>query len=1298
MDDKRIGSTSRGGRISSAAHILPGKPDISGESNQITIIFEDHPGDRAEGGEGPSGRLIAKKAPKSVTITRPNRPQADAPPTPVNSLAAEHGPPGIPNGTDDIAQSDSLRGKASPSKTLIPDEKTSPSTNLLSQTNLYQNVEPERLFDERWYRECCQSANPVSYEHYLQHGIPGGISPSPLFDTAYYLTTWKEVDRRNENPVEHYLKTPVSERTGPHPLFDRRFYAAREPRLPPEVDPFLHYIFDGKAITRQPHPLFDPIFYICVYPEVLKIDQNPLRHYVARGQKEGRTPHPLFNVSWYLAQTGDPEAKRSPLQHYLEKGGAAGLSPHPLFDSAWYLSQTGDADAARAPLKHYIQKGSAAGISPHPLFNPGWYRRTQMDDAEKLIDPLSHFITIGDRKGRDPNPLFSTRWYREQNRDVAKIGINALLHYLQFGANEMRDPHPAFSTASYLRRNPECRTWRKVALVHALEKDRPSGAPIEFSSRIPVTSQLAEGKGKLADTPVSGLKAVSMEPHRRYLAEIIEWEAGEAAAQRVLTYFKIIDKLDVGGSTSTREERLRILLARMRSLSSSMGSEHDPDVTVIIPAFNHVEYTIACVLSLFEHRSRVNYEVLIGNNISFDETRELFKSVGGVVKCITHAINEGFIRNCNLSARYARGRYIVLLNNDTFIIDGWLDALIEPFKTLDRIGLVGSKLLSSDGHLQEAGGIMWNDANAWNYGRGKDPRASEFNYLKDIDYISGASIAIPTAVWLEIGGFDERYVPAYFDDSDLAFGLRSLGYRTLYQPASVLVHHEGITHGTEVSSGVKAYQVANKAKFIDKWRDALDTDQFPDGQSVFFARDRSRRKPHILFVDHYVPQFDKDAGSRTIYEYVMLFVKSGFQVTFWPENLFYDRAYVRVLQALGCEVLYGSEYAGGFDHWLNESGQFFDYALLSRAHIADQFINSVKQHKHIRVLYYGHDIAFLRLQMQMEIDPNPQAAHELERFEVLERAMWDKSDVIYYPADFECEFVARERPDRVVRLFPAYLYDEAAIADARRRVSIQKADDQKSAIFVAGFRHAPNADAATWLGREIWPRVLERVPDAVLYIAGSFPPPEVQALADRSIKVTGFISDDILEVLYQKAHVCVAPLRYGGGVKRKVIEGMQFGLPVVTTTVGAQGLKNPDEFLSVADDAAGFAESIIEILLDRRLGMALAGKAVTYLAEHFSVEYARRLLAADIPELAAVEPLAPPTRPKRAHSRQAASAEAAAGGSAAEGRGHPKAGNPPGPPGRPPPGPTGDPAAPGGAGALAPARAKKKSARSALRS
>ena len=128
-------------------------------------------------------------------------------------------------------------------------------------------------------------------------------------------------------------------------------------------------------------------------------------------------------------------------------------------------------------------------------------------------------------------------------------------------------------------------------------------------------------------------------------------------------------------------------------------------------------------------------------------TAAVFGAIGGVVRCLTQEANQGFIGNCNLAAREARGRHIVLLNNDTFVLEGWLDELLLPFERFSGVGLTGSKLLMPDGTLQEAGGIIWHDGSGWNFGRNQDPTLPEFNYVKDVDYLSGASIAAPKAVW-----------------------------------------------------------------------------------------------------------------------------------------------------------------------------------------------------------------------------------------------------------------------------------------------------------------------------------------------------------------------------------------------------------------------------------------------------------------------------------------------------------------------------------------------------------------------
>ena len=140
---------------------------------------------------------------------------------------------------------------------------------------------------------------------------------------------------------------------------------------------------------------------------------------------------------------------------------------------------------------------------------------------------------------------------------------------------------------------------------------------------------------------------------------------------------------------------------------------------------------------------------------------------------VRHDQNLGFVRNCNATAAMARGRHIVMLNNDTLVFPGWLDELIDILEGNPDIGLAGSKLIYPDGRMQECGAIIWRDGSAWNFGRLDDPRRPEHNYLRDADFVSGASIALPRQLWETLGGFDELFVPAYAEDVDLAFRVRA---------------------------------------------------------------------------------------------------------------------------------------------------------------------------------------------------------------------------------------------------------------------------------------------------------------------------------------------------------------------------------------------------------------------------------------------------------------------------------------------------------------------------------------------
>jgi O-antigen biosynthesis protein len=553
----------------------------------------------------------------------------------------------------------------------------------------------------------------------------------------------------------------------------------------------------------------------------------------------------------------------------------------------------------------------------------------------------------------------------------------------------------------------------------------------------------------------------------------------------------------------------------------------------------------------------------------------------------------------------------VLLNNDTLILDQWLDELLAPFARFIGVGLVGSKLLMADGSLQEAGGIIWRDGSAWNFGRGQDPTLDKYNYVRDVDYVSGASIAIPKSVWNDVGGFDECYMPAYCEDADLAFEIRAKGLRTLYSPRSQVIHHEGVTHGTNVTLGTKSYQVINQAKFVVKWQSVLSAENYVNGEQVFLARDRSSNCKHLLMIDHYVPEFDRDAGSRTIYDYLKLFVDAGFRISFWPNDLRADRRYVWALQDLGIEVLYNS---GQFSDWIRENGRYFDYAFLSRGYICINYINEIAESSTAKILYYGHDLTLPGLEKAYAVTGRAERLEEVERWHAAETSMWERSDVIYYPAQYEVDWVANHAPGREVRTLPAYMYPDKEIRAARARLN-RDLTDRPTVLFVGGFGHPPNADAVSWFVREILPIVKRTIPEIVTIVAGSNPPREVASLASEGVVVTGYISDPVLEWFYLTTNLVIAPLRFGGGIKGKIAQAMRFAVPVVTTTCGAEGFVGAVDFLEIADTPEDFANSVVRVLRDRRRARKRARKGLEYIEHEFGYTSVSRRLTADFPEL-----------------------------------------------------------------------------------
>ena len=629
-----------------------------------------------------------------------------------------------------------------------------------------------------------------------------------------------------------------------------------------------------------------------------------------------------------------------------------------------------------------------------------------------------------------------------------------------------------------------------------------------------------------------------------------------------------------------------------------------PRVSIIIPVWNKYHYTYYCLQSIVGNTYRVPYEVIVVDNGSEDETSRLLEHVENI-HVIRNSENAGFIAACNQGAKAARGEYLLFLNNDTQVMPGWLDPMVRTLDDMPAAGLVGAKLIYPDGRLQEAGSIIWNDETdiAWNFGRFDDPAKPEYNYVKTVDYCSAACVLVRNDLFKEVGMFSQEYSPAFFEDTDLAFKIRQKGREVLYQPAAEVIHFEGVTAGTDTDNGIKKHQVTNQQKFFHKWRAQIESSHGPNGQDVFRARDRSQDRPIMLYVDHYVPMHDKDAGSFITREYLAIFIQMGFKIVFWPDNLRKPEPYTSQLQQVGIEVIYG---ARSFDEYIHNTGRFFDWACICRPHIAPRYIDHIQKHSSAKIVYVAHDLHFLRLERQAAVEKSRKTLQQSERLKHVEFDLMRKSAQTAVFSPVEQDIIAKEAPDANPVVWP-WIQPVCQ--------SIPPWADRKDLLYVGGFGHEPNVDAACWFVEEVLPKIKRRLPDIRLILAGSNPSNRVKELASKDVEVTGYVPD--LTSWLSNSRVFVCPLRYGAGFKGKIMLAMAHGLPVVTTQIGAEGMTiDQDGVAVVTDDPKAFADHVVRLYADRAAWGELSKKSIEYVRGHHSPEHARQEVSKLFSEIA----------------------------------------------------------------------------------
>jgi GT2 family glycosyltransferase/glycosyltransferase involved in cell wall biosynthesis/SAM-dependent methyltransferase len=622
----------------------------------------------------------------------------------------------------------------------------------------------------------------------------------------------------------------------------------------------------------------------------------------------------------------------------------------------------------------------------------------------------------------------------------------------------------------------------------------------------------------------------------------------------------------------------------------SLGLSDAPEVSVIIPVFGQLDETLRCLASIGRALPARAFEVIVVDDGSPDATAATLATIPGL-RVVSTEVNVGFIRSCNLGARHALGRYLLFLNNDTEVMPGWCDELIGTFVVRPDAGVVGAQLLYPDGRLQEAGGIIWRDGSGWNYGREQDPAQPEFNYRRDVDYVSGAVLAITRDLFDRVGGFDERYLPAYGEDSDLAFKVRELGLAVLYQPMARVIHREGATGGTDVSQGPKAHQGINAEKLFDRWRTRLEAHHVP-GTQVSRARERNVGF-RVLVMDHCTPEPNRDAGSITALNLMRLLQQTGARVTFVPEdNFLFLPGYTTDMQRLGIECLY-APHVTSVDDYLREHGDLFDLVIIFRFTAARRRLASVRRWcPRARVVLHTSDLHFLRLERQAALTSDDILAAGAARTREDEVAVIQAVDATIVHSPVERDLLADAVPAATVHVFGWAIELVGTRAPFESRSNI---------MFLGGYQHPPNVDAALYFVHDILPRVRQRLPDVVLHLVGSNPPEAVRALASDAVHVAGFVEN--LSAHADQIRLAVAPIRYGAGIKGKVVTTMNLGLPNVMTTIAAEGLGiRAGVDALVADSPEGFADAVVRLYTDQDLWQHLSATGMEVVKERFSFD------------------------------------------------------------------------------------------------
>jgi GT2 family glycosyltransferase len=600
-------------------------------------------------------------------------------------------------------------------------------------------------------------------------------------------------------------------------------------------------------------------------------------------------------------------------------------------------------------------------------------------------------------------------------------------------------------------------------------------------------------------------------------------------------------------------------------------------ISVVMVLYGGAKLARRALEALAENTETPYEFVLVDNASEEDVFAELGEHAAGATT-IRNEVNRGFGGASNQGAERATGELLCFLNTDALVEPGWLEPLLETLAE-PGVGAVVPMLLNPDGSVQEAGSVVDSIGHAHAVGGGLSPEAFEVRFRREVDFGSAACMLIRRDLFLSVGGFDEAFSPAYFEDTDLSFRLHDLGLRTLYEPRSRVVH---LRHGSGTSKSARELMQRNRDLFVQRWGERLtnrprlvEVAQKP--HQMIAARD-AEALDRFLVIDDRVPYTDRGSGDPRMF--ALLSELAGLwpsaRITFAAAHGQDAERYAEPLLRRGIEVVAPPV---DWERWFEERRFHYGVVLVSRHQNIDRFGRFLEssQPQAFRI-FDTEALTFLRLERQVDLTEHGRTRNELRvlaaKAREAEIRAVQESDLVFCVSDDEASLIGELAPDRACFALPGVVepLPDPPGYDARSDL-----------IFFGGFLAgpaSPNYDSLVYLVNDVLPLFWEEHPDVGLNVVGADVTDAVRTLEAPRVRIVGYVEDPTGWL--SRARVHVNPMRFGAGLKQKFLDSIGAGLPFVTTSVGAEGFPLEGVRSSmVADDPAGLAR-LLGRLYDER--------------------------------------------------------------------------------------------------------------------